>query len=423
MVGLLGFIILFVLIFIRVPVMISFGSVGFFGSAYLINFKAAFSILITTIWSYGTSYTLMAAPLFILMGQFANYSKIGDELYDTAAKWLGWLPGGLAISTILGSAGFAACTGPIAYPPMKRAGYDKKLIFGTLCCGATMGTLIPPSITFIIYGSITDESVGKLFMAGILPGILEAVVYCSLILLLVVTGVWKAPVAERFFSISWKEKFASLKGVWGFLLLMTVVIGGIYMGFFTPTESAAIGAIGGLIILLIRKGFKTNPIKLAMIECMRTGCMAMSIVITSVIFARFIALTGLNSIVIDFITQSQGPPMMFVISILIIMFLLGFVMPVTSIIVLIVPFIHPIVTGNLGLDGIWFGLLVCIIAEIAIITPPVGMNLFVTLGSFHGEATAGDLFRGVVPFVIGDIFRLILVLLFPALCLWIPNNM
>ena len=179
-IGLLGFVVLFLLIFLKVPIAFSFGLIGFLGFAYLSSFQAAMTTLITTVWSYATSYVLMAVPLFILMGQFAGYSRIGDELYDTAAKWFGRLPGGLAIATVWGSAGFAACTGssgagiltfaPIAYKPMKNIGYDKRLIFGTLCCGATMGGLIPPSITFIIYGSITDESVGKLFMAGVFPG-------------------------------------------------------------------------------------------------------------------------------------------------------------------------------------------------------------------------------------------------------------
>jgi tripartite ATP-independent transporter DctM subunit len=429
-IGIIGFVVLFLLILLRVQIIFAFGLVGFFGFASLTTFRAAYSTLITTTWSYGTSYVLMAAPLFILMGQFANFSKIGDELYDAAAKWLGRLPGGLAIATIWGSAGFAACTGssaagiltfaPIAHPPMKKAGYDKRLILGTLCCGATMGTLIPPSISFIIYGSITDESVGRLFMAGVIPGILEAILYCALIIFLAVSGIWKAP---GTFSSSWKEKVVSLKGVWGFLLLMTLVIGGIYTGLFTPTEAAAVGAIGALIILILRKGFKFERVNSAMIECMRTGCMAMSIVIASVVFAQFIALTGLNSLLLNFISDSGFSPITFVILILMLMFILGFVMPVTSIIVLIVPFVHPIVTQVLGFDGIWFGVLVASMAEVAVITPPIGMNLFVTQGLFHKEAVPGEIYQGVVPFVLADIIRIALLIAFPALCLWLPSQM
>ena len=430
LIGILGFFILFVLIFMRVPLFIAFGIVGLAGIAYLLNIEAAFSTLITNIWTYGTSYVLMAAPLFILMGQFASYSKIGDELYSAATTWMGRLPGGLAIATIWGAAGFAACTGssgagiltfaPISHPPMKKAGYDPRLIFGTLCCGSTMGTLIPPSITFIIYGSITDESVGRLFMAGVIPGIIEALLYCGIIILYATANIWKAPPGA---STSLKEKIISLKGVWGFLSLMILVIGGIYQGFFTPTEAAGVGALGSLIILVVRRGFQWKLFKFALMECLQTGCMALSIVIAAIVFSRFIALTGLNNLVIDFISNTGASPTVILILILTLMFVMGFVMPVTSILVLIVPFVHPIVTGILGFDGIWFGVLVCIMAEIALITPPIGMNLFITLGLFSKETSASELFQSVIPFVGVDLIRLVLILVFPALAMWLPTHM
>jgi len=429
-IGLLGFVVLFLLIFLKVPIAFAFGLVGFLGFAYLSSFQAAMTTLITTVWSYATSYVLMAVPLFILMGQFAGYSRIGDELYDTAAKWFGRLPGGLAIATVWGSAGFAACTGssgagiltfaPIAYKPMKNNGYDKRLIFGTLCCGATMGGLIPPSITFIIYGSITDESVGKLFMAGVLPGILEAALYTAIIIVLGYYGIWSAPAGT---SVSFKEKLISLKGVWGFFIIMTLVIGGIYLGFFTPTEAAGIGATGSLLILLGRKGFRWAPIHSAMMDCMRTCCMVFTIVICSVVFSYFITLTGLNFQVLDLISSSGASPMIILWLMLLLMFLMGFIMPVTSIIVLIVPFVYPIVTDLFGFSGIWFGVLVCTIAEIALVTPPIGMNLFTTMGLFQKEATAGDLFQGVMPFIVADMIRLILLVVFPSISLWLPGRM
>jgi tripartite ATP-independent transporter DctM subunit len=283
-----------------------------------------------------------------------------------------------------------------------------------------MGTLIPPSITFIIYGSITEESVGRLFMAGIVPGLLEAFLYCAIILLFAMAGIWAAPAGR---STTFKEKLISLKGVWGFLSLMILVIGGIYQGFFTPTEAAGVGALGSLIILLLRKGFQWTLFESALKECIQTGCMALSIVIGAVVFSRFIALAGLNNLVIDFIAATGASPMMILIMILLLMFIMGFVMPVTSILVLIVPFVHPIVTGVLHFDGIWFGVLVCTMAEIALITPPIGMNLFITLGLFGKEATASRLFQGVMPFVIADLIRLVLLMVFPALCMWIPTHM
>lgn len=430
LIGILGFIVLFVFIFLRMPLFIAFGVVGVVGIAWILNIEAAFSALVTSVWSYGTSYVFMAAPLFILMGQFASLSGIGEELYDAAATWFGRLPGGLAIATVWGTAGFSACTGgsstgiltfaPIAEPPMKKAGYDQRLILGTLCCGSTMGTLIPPSITFIIYGSITDESVGGLFMAGIIPGIIEALLYCAIIIVLAGAKIWRAPAGR---STTFKEKIVCLKGVWGFLSLMTLVIGGIYMGFFTPTEAAGVGSLGACIILLLRKGFKWKLFESAMKECIQTGCMALSIIIGAIVFSRFIALCGLNTLVIDFIGASGASPMMILIMVLFLMFIIGFFMPVSSILVLIVPFVYPIVVDTLGFNGIWFGVLVCTMTEIALITPPIGMNLFVTLGLFGKETSAARLFQGVTPFVIADLIRLVLIMVFPALCLWIPTHM
>ena len=430
MIGILGFIAVFLLILIKMPIAIAFGVVGVIGFAYLSSFQGAMTTLITTVWSYGTSYVLMAVPLFILMGQFASYSKIGDELYDTASVWFGRLPGGLAIGTIWGSAAFAACTGssgagiltfgPISYKPMKNAGYDKRLILGTLCCGATLGGLIPPSISFIIYGSITDESVGRLFMAGIIPGLMEAGLYTLVVVFLAETGTWKAPPG---IITTFKQKIISLKGTWGFLALMVLVIGGIYAGFFTPTEAAGIGSTGAFLILLLRKGVHWVSIRSARLDCLRTSCMAFTIIIFSVVFARFVTLTRLNFLILDWISASGASPMIIMWFIILLMFITGFVLPVTTIIVLIVPFVYPIVTGVLGFDGIWFGVVVCILAEMALITPPIGMNLFTTLGIFQKETNTKELFQGVIPFIITDIIRLILVVVFPQICLWLPQRM
>jgi C4-dicarboxylate transporter DctM subunit len=430
MVGILGFVAVFLLIALKMPVAIAFGLVGFAGFAYLSSFQGAMSTLVSTTWSYGTSYVLMAVPLFILMGQFASYSKIGDELYATATTWFGRLPGGLAIATVWGSAAFAACTGssgagiltfgPIAYTPMKNAGYDRRLSLGTLCCGATMGGLIPPSITFIIYGSITDESIGRLFIAGIIPGLIEAVLYSAVIIFVAAFGIWSGPPGP---AATWKAKLVSLKSTWGFLSLMVLVIGGIYAGFFTPTEAAGIGATGALLILVFRRGFHLVPIRSAMIDCLRTSCMAFSIVIFSVVFARFVTLTGLNFVVLNWVNASGASPMVIMWMLIILMFMMGCVLPVMTIIVLIVPFVYPIVTSALGFDGIWFGVIVCILAEIALITPPIGMNLFTTLGLFQKEANPKELFQGVTPFVIADVLRLGLIVFIPQICLWLPQSM
>jgi C4-dicarboxylate transporter DctM subunit len=429
-VGILAFIALFVLIFLKVPIAFAFAFTGFMGLIYLAGLGPAMSVLSMSIWTGVTSYILMAVPLFILMGMFSNLSGIGGELYNTASKWLGRLPGGLAIATTWGCAGFAACTGssaagmlvfgPISYEPMKDAGYSKTLALGTICCGATIGSMIPPSISFIIYGSVTDESIGRLFMAGVFPGILEAVLYSLTIFILIYFGMWKGPAGA---PSTWKEKFLSLKGVWGMLLLMGLVIGGIYRGIFTPTEASGIGALGALVILIARKGFKLGPIKSSLIECMRTTCMVFTIIIGSVVFSRLMALSGLNMWLLDLIAGWDAPPLIIVVITLFILFLLGFVMPVTSTIVLLVPFLHPIFTTVLGYDGIWLGVLVCVMAEIAVVTPPIGMNLFMMKGLFGKDATMGEIFKGVMPFVLADVVRVVILVAFPAISLWLPGTM
>jgi C4-dicarboxylate transporter DctM subunit len=280
--------------------------------------------------------------------------------------------------------------------------------------------MIPPSISFIVYGSITDESIGRLFMAGVFPGILEAVLYSLTIFILIYFGIWKGPAGA---PSTWKDKFLSLKGVWGMLVLMGLVIGGIYRGIFTPTEASGIGALGALIILLSKKGFKWAPIKSSLIECMRTTCMVFTIIIGSMVFARLMALSGINMWLLDLIAGWDAPSMIIVIITLLILFILGFIMPVTSTIVLLVPFLYPIFTTVLGYNGVWFGVLVCVMAEIAIVTPPIGMNLFVMKGLFRKDATMGEIFKGAMPFVLADVVRVVLLVAFPAISLWLPGTM
>ena len=430
LVGIIGFVALFVLIFLKFPISFAFLLIGFFGIFYFSNFKAAAGAAAITMWNYSTSYILMAVPLFMLMGQFASHSGIGRELYDTASRWLGRLPGGLAVATTWGAAGFAACTGeatggiltfgPIAYQPLREKKYDKPLIFGTICCGATMGTMIPPSITFIIYASITDESVGKLFMGGVIPGVIEATLYSLAIIFLTKSGIWNGPPGGAF---TWKERLISLKGVWGMLTLFILVIGGIYAGIFTPTEGAAIGAFGSLVILIIKKGFSWTPIRSSLMESLRTACMVYFIVIGSMLFARFMALSGLTTMLVETVV-SFDVPHLFVIGLTVVMYiLLGSIMPAMPMVVLTVPFLYPIFTQVYGYSGIWFGVVVVALMELAFITPPVGINLFVTQSLFGKEAPTTDIYKGVIPFVLSDVVRLVLLVLFPALSLWLPGLM
>jgi len=422
-IGILGFFALFLLMCLRVPIFLAFTIVGFFGLAVVSGFEAAAKTLVSTFWSYTQSYDLMAIPLFILMGVFAFHSGIGADLYNAAEKWLGRIPGGLAIATTWGCAGFGAVTGssatgaiafgPIAYKPMKNAQYNERLVLGTLASAPSMGVLIPPSIAFIVYGSITGESIGKLFIAGIVPGFLQAAMYTATILILAGFDIWHGPAAA---SSTWKEKFASLKGVWGMLSIFFLVIGGLYGGLFTPNEGAAVGAVGSFVIFLIKRGFLWQPMKEALTESLRTSCMIYMLVISSMIFAQFIALTGLSNALVEWVMKLDISPVWIISGMLIIYIILGFPMPATPMIVLTVPLMYPILTEVFHMSGIWFGVLTVVMVEIANISPPVGINLFVIQGLFR-ESRLKDLYWGVTPFLIADIVRTALLVAFPALSL------
>jgi C4-dicarboxylate transporter, DctM subunit len=424
-IGILGFFVLFLLMCLRVPIFLAFTIVGFFGLATVAGFNAAAKTLVSTFWSYSQSSELMAIPLFILMGVFAFHSGIGADLYNAAEKWLGRIPGGLAIATTWGCAAFGAVTGssatgaiafgPIAYKPMKNAQYDERLVLGTLCAAPSMGILIPPSIAFIVYGSITGESIGKLFIAGIIPGLLQGVMYTATILILAGFDIWHGPAGKKH---TWKDKFFSLKGVWGMLAIFFLVIGGLYGGVFTPNEGAAVGAVGAFVIFLIKRGFIWQPMKEALMESLRTSSMIYMLVISAMIFAQFIALTGLSAALVNWIMGLSIAPVFIIGGMLIIYIILGFPMPATPMIVLTVPLMYPILTNVFHMNGIWFGVLTVVMVEIANISPPVGINLFVIQGLFK-ETRLKDLYWGVTPFLIADIIRTALLLAFPVLSLWL----
>lgn len=429
MVGVIGFVILLILIFIKLPIAFAFGIVGFLGVVYLNSFEAALTLLKYTMWSTVTSYTLLAIPLFVLMGQFTSASGAGKGLYDAASKWFGRIPGGLSIGTIWASAGFAACSGssaagvltfgPIAYEPMVKNNYSKHLAMGTILCGSTMGSVIPPSITFLVYAGLTEESVGKLFMAGVIPGLIEAVLYSATIVLMVKTGMSTAPPGE---FTSWKEKFISLKGAWGALALFLLIMGGIYGGLFTPTEASGMGAAGGLLLIIAKKRFSWAVLKASLEECLFIACVLFTAIVGAQLFSRFIALSGLSRAINDSVMTSGLAPIGIMAITLGAFFVLGTVMPTIAMMILSVPLLYPLFVDVYGFSGIWFGVLVVVMSEVAQITPPVGGNLF-ALKVYLKDEPMLDIYKSTIPFIFADILRIVLILLFPALCLWLPGAM
>ncbi|MFN0301716.1 MAG: TRAP transporter large permease [Burkholderiales bacterium] len=430
-----GFIALFVLLFLEVPIAFGMGFVGFAGFAYIVGLTPALrgvgQIASDTVFNYDFS----VLPLFILMGNFVAYSRISQDLYDTSNAWLGHQRGGLANATILASAGFSAVCGSslataatmtkVALPPMRRYGYADSLAAGAIASGGTLGILIPPSVAFVFYGIMTQSDIGKLFASGVFPGILGALLYIAAIV--VTTRIWPqlGPPGDR---TSWAGRVKALRGVWGMLLLFAIVMGGLYIGFFTPVEAAGIGAAGGFAIALGRRTLTWPLLKRVLVESGRTSAMLFIILVGSLIFAQFINVAKFPNYLAQWVQALDAGPYTVLIAIIVIYVILGCILESMSMLLLTVPVFYPIIAGlDFGLGGpertlIWFGVLVVVVIEISLITPPIGLNVFV-LKSLMPETSLATIFRGVTPFIIADIVRVVILVSLPIISLWLPDLM
>ena len=426
LVFMIGLVFFLFLAFIGMPIAFAFALVGFLGTVYLMGLEAGLSLLGTAPWQWASSGGFIVVPLFILMGTFSFYSGISQALYVAAYRWMGRLPGGLAVATTLACTGFAACTGTslaagatmgtIAYPEMRKFKYDNGLATGCIGAGGTLGILIPPSIFFIIYGFITQQPIGSLFIAGILPGLMLSGMFVALILIMCTLNPKLGPRGDAF---TFKEKMESLSGVWGVIALFILVIGGLYIGVFAPSEAGAIGALGSFIIALIRRT-KISGIFGALTDSLRLTCMVITITIGAMMFNMFVTISGVPAIFAEWITGLPISPYAILICILLMYIPLGMVMDVMAMILLTIPIIFPIITG-LGFDPIWFGVLVVVQCELANITPPVGMTVYVV----HGVTKVPPevVFRGDLPFVIVMLFGLAILVAFPQISLFLVRAM
>jgi tripartite ATP-independent transporter DctM subunit len=381
--GLAGLGAFLVLAFLRVPMAFAMGIVGFFGFAYKVNFSAAAAMIAQTTYETGLAYTLSVIPLFILMGNFVVRARMSEELYHAAYTFLGHRRGGLAMSTIVACAGFGAICGSsiataatfakVSYPPMRKYGYKDVLAVGSIAAGGTLGILIPPSTIMVIYGIMTETNIGKLFVAGILPGLVATGLLC----LAVEWMTWRDPLAgppgERS---SWAVRLAALEHVWPVLALFALVIGGIYAGLFTATEGAGIGAGGAFAFALARRALPWKVFVEVLIESVRTTSMLFMILIGALIFANFVNYTSMPADLKDFALRFKDTPWMAIAAICVIYVVLGTAMEELSMILLTVPLFFPVVTA-LGYDPVWFGIVIVIVVQIGLISPPVGMNIFV----------------------------------------------
>ncbi|WP_017379057.1 TRAP transporter large permease [Paenisporosarcina sp. TG-14] len=428
-VGLLGIILMLILMFLRFPIAISMVVPTFLGILYLRDWNTLTTAVETIIWNHSFSYTLSTIPMFVLMGELLYVCGISGELFTTFRTWLSRLRGGLAMATIGSSALFAAASGSslantatmgvIASKEMLNSGYNKSLTGGSIIAGGTLGVLIPPSTLFIIYGMMTEQSIGQLLVAGIIPGILLMVFYLATVYIVVLIKPQLAPsIKER---VTWKEKFISLKTTIWILLLFASVVGGMYIGLFNPTEAAGVGAFLTLIIALIRRKLTLNSFIEALSSTLKTTGFLFAIIIMAFLLNYFLIITKIPFLLSDFLNGLSLPPFALFGIIVLMYVLLGAIMDSLAMVVVTLPIILPLII-SMEMDLIWFGVIIVLVMELAMISPPIGMNCFVLKGAAP-ELSLEDIFKGAAIFMIPIVLLIVILYLFPEIALYLPNNM
>jgi tripartite ATP-independent transporter DctM subunit len=425
-IGIIGIIALLVFLFIRMPVGFVMAMVGFVGFGWIVSFDASLNLLAKDMVGTFASYNLTVIPLFVLMGQLAFYSGISSRLFDAAYKWIGHLPGGLAVATIGACAGFAticgstnataATIGAVALPEMKRYNYKPILATGVVAAGGSLGILIPPSVIFIIYGILTEQSIGKLFMAGILPGLLLATLF---ILTIVIWVTIKPDLGPRGPKTTFKEKIKSLSGLIETLIIFVLVMGGLFAGIFTPTEAGALGAFFALIVALIRRNLSWKGFLSALSDTTRISCMIMVIVAGATVFGHFLAVSRIPYDIASWISSFDLPPVVIMCFIIFIYLIGGCFMDSLGLIMLTIPIFFPVVM-DLGYDPIWFGVIIVLVTEMGVVTPPVGPNVYVVSGIAR-DVPLTTIFKGIIPFLMAMIVATGIILIFPQIATFLPS--
>jgi len=424
----IGFVSLFALMLLRVPVGMAMGLVGVTGYGYLIGMEPALKMVGQTVMRTVTDQSFAVIPMFMLMGALVSVSGISRELFRAANAFLGHLRGGLGVATVLACGGFAAICGSsvataatfskVAYPEMRRYGYPSSFATGVIAAGGTLGIMIPPSTVLAVYAILTQQDIGKLFMAGVVPGLLAILMYMLTIGLIVMAKPGFLPAGERK---PWAERMASLKDVWAPLALFVFVIGGLYGGVFTPSEAGGMGAAGAFILGVLRRRLSLPQIREALLEATRTCAAVFTVLIGALLFGYFLTITQTPQKVTEFLT-GLGLNRYALLAIIMGLYLvLGCLMDAMAMIILTVPIIFPLIL-QLGFDPIWFGVIVVMVVELGLIHPPVGMNVFV-IKSVVPEVSFTQIFRGVLPFIGIDLVRLVILIAFPVLTLWLPARM
>ena len=420
-----GFVALFAMMAVRVPIGIAMGLVGVGGFAAIAGWSPALNLLAQSPIRTVTDFNLTLIPFFILMGVLATNSGISRELFRTGQAWLGQFRGGMALSTIAACGGFAAICGSsvataatmtkIALPEMQRVGYSDRIATGTIAAGGTLGILIPPSVVLAIYAYMTEQDVGRLFIAGIVPGVLAILMYMATVRIAYARSL---PDGTRF---EWSEALASLRGVWAVMLLFVAIIGSMYLGLVTATEAAAAGSVLTALVGILRGRLNAAKILDSLIEALRTSVAIYTVLIGAILFGYFLTITQTPQKITAFLVALDLGAYGTLAVILGLFLVMGCILDAMAMIILLVPIVYPVVM-QLGFDPIWFGVIVVMTVELGLITPPVGMNVFV-INSIAREVSLVTIFRGVIPFVLTDIVRLIILVAFPAIVLFLPMTM
>lgn len=416
-----------VLAFLRVPLAFALMGVSIVGIGLTLNWNVAFMLLPMTISEAVLSYELAVVPMFILMGNVISKTGIAQDLFRAAYAFFGHVRGGLALSTMTACSGFSAVCGSsyataatmakVAYPSMKRYGYADSLSAGTIAAGGTLGILIPPSIIMVVYGILTQTNIRDMFIAGVVPGLLGVAMYLVVIRLIAARRPEDAPAGERS---TWSERFRALSGVWPFVLLFVLIIGGLYGRLFTPTEAAGMGAGLAMLVAMLQRRLSLQLLRQIIIDTAYTSVSLYAVLFGALMLSRLLTVSGLSTGMLDLVTGFGLEGIMLIIAILLVFLVLGCVMDSMAIILIFAPLFAPIVVAQ-GFDLVWFGILIIVATEIALITPPIGMNVYV-LKAVLPSIPMVRIFKGLVPFVLADLVRLALLIAFPALALWLGTT-
>ena len=432
LIGIIGIVLMLAIFMTRMPVAYVMALVGFVGFSVMISTKGGLNLLSRNIYETFSSYGLTTIPLFILMGQIAFNSGISRRLYDTAYRFLGSTRGGLAMATVTACTAFGAVCGSspataatmatVGLPEMKRYNYADELASGAVASGGGLGMIMPPSVVLIVYGVLTEQSIGALFVAGILPAILITILFIGAVYVECRRRPDQGPPGETF---TWARKIKSLTGMIDTLAVFGLVMGGLFFGLFTPTEAAAVGVFGVLAVSLLRRQLTWKGFVSSLYETLRTSCMVMFLIAGAVVFGKFLAVTRIPFDIAQWVGGFDLPPFMIMALVILVYFVGGCIMDALALVMLTIPIFFPVVT-DLGYDPIWFGVIIVLVTQMGVITPPVGINVYVVYGVAQGVVggiSLESIFKGILPFLAAIVVGIVILTLFPQIILVLPNLM